>query len=67
MCGEHILLMDLRFLLSCEKLEELCRASLGAFVASSGGKYKLGPSPDCPSVYRAETCTGCHLEYHPFI
>ncbi|XP_028055489.1 ATP-dependent RNA helicase DEAH11, chloroplastic-like, partial [Camellia sinensis] len=84
MCGEHILLMDLRSLLSCEKLEELFRASLGAFVASSGGKYKFCPSPDCPSVYRvaepgatcwpfacgacyAETCTGCHLEYHPFI
>ncbi|CAL5438608.1 unnamed protein product [Camellia sinensis] len=84
MCGEHILLMDLRSLLSCEKLEELFRASLGAFVASSGGKYKFCPSPDCPSVYRvaepgttcwpfacgacyAETCTGCHLEYHPFM
>lgn len=84
MCGEHILLMDLRALLSCEKLEELFRASLGAFVASSGGKYKFCPSPDCPSVYRvaepgttcwpfacgacyAETCTGCHLEYHPFM
>ncbi|KAL7199779.1 hypothetical protein ACSBR2_021975 [Camellia fascicularis] len=84
MCGEHILLMDLRSLLSCEKLEELFRASLGAFVASNGGKYKFCPSPDCPSVYRVaepgttcwpfacgacyvETCTGCHLEYHPFM
>ncbi|CAL5358288.1 unnamed protein product [Camellia sinensis] len=60
MCGEHILLMDLRSLLSCEKLEELFRASLGAFVASSGGKYKFCPSPDCPSVYRvAEPGTTC--------
>ncbi|KAL7199797.1 hypothetical protein ACSBR2_021990 [Camellia fascicularis] len=84
MCGEHILLMDLRSLLSCEKLEELFRASLGAFVACSGGKYKFCPSADCPSVYRvaepgttcwpfacgacyAETCTGCHLEYHTFM
>ncbi|KAF3439242.1 hypothetical protein FNV43_RR17517 [Rhamnella rubrinervis] len=82
-CGSPILLTDLRFLLSNEKLEDLFRASLGAFVASSGGAYRFCPSPDCPSVYRvagcgtagepficgacfAETCTRCHLEYHPF-
>ncbi|KAI9116976.1 hypothetical protein K1719_011975 [Acacia pycnantha] len=83
-CGDPILLVDLKALLSNEKLEELFRASLGAFVTSSVGKYRFCPSPDCPSVYRvaspeaagepfvcgacyAETCTRCHLEYHPYI
>ncbi|XP_027335106.1 ATP-dependent RNA helicase DEAH12, chloroplastic-like [Abrus precatorius] len=51
-CGEHILLTDLRSLLSSDKVEELFRASLGAFVASSGGTYRFCPSPDCPSIYR---------------
>ncbi|KAJ6305530.1 hypothetical protein OIU78_020966 [Salix suchowensis] len=79
-----ILLTDLRSLLSSDKLEELFRASLGSFVASSRGTYRFCPSPDCPSVYRvadphtvsdpfvcgacfAETCTRCHLDYHPYI
>ncbi|CAK9169698.1 unnamed protein product [Ilex paraguariensis] len=83
-CGALILLADLRSLLSSEKLEELFRASLGAFVAASGGTYRFCPSPDCPSVYRvadsgtdgtpflcgacyAETCTRCHMEYHPYL
>ncbi|GLU20518.1 hypothetical protein SLE2022_367120 [Rubroshorea leprosula] len=83
-CQAPILLRDLKALLPIEKLEELFRASLGAFVASSGGIYRFCPSPDCPSVYRvadpgtpgepfvcgacyAETCTRCHLEYHPCI
>ncbi|KAK4373612.1 hypothetical protein RND71_008996 [Anisodus tanguticus] len=83
-CGTHILVSDLRSLLSSEKLEELFRASLGAFVAASGGRYRFCPSPDCPSVYHVaesgevgvpfacgacyvETCTSCHLEYHPYI
>lgn len=83
-CGNLILLTDLRALLSNEKLEELFRASLGAFVASSKGKFRFCPSPDCPSIYRvaspetagepflcgacyAETCTRCHLEYHPYL
>ncbi|XP_019193603.1 PREDICTED: ATP-dependent RNA helicase DEAH11, chloroplastic-like [Ipomoea nil] len=83
-CKAPILIADLKSLLSIEKLEELFRASLGAFVAASGGSYRFCPSPDCPSVYRAadpgttgepficgacyaETCTSCHLEYHPFI
>lgn len=83
-CNELILLVDLRSLLSSEKMEELFRASLGAFVASMGGAYRFCPSPDCPSVYQVapedaeaghfvcgacsvETCTKCHLEYHPFI
>ncbi|GAB2283264.1 hypothetical protein Dimus_017786 [Dionaea muscipula] len=82
-CGAPIWLSDLRSLLSPDKLEELFRASLAAFVATSGGKYRFCTSPDCPSIYRvstgasgepflcgaccAETCTRCHLEYHPYI
>ncbi|GMJ08687.1 hypothetical protein like AT4G01020 [Hibiscus trionum] len=83
-CKAPILLTDLKSLLSTEKFEELFRASLGAFVASSGGAFRFCPSPDCPSVYRvagpdtlgepfvcgacyAETCTRCHLEYHPYL
>ncbi|KAE8696233.1 Helicase domain-containing protein [Hibiscus syriacus] len=83
-CKAPILLTDLKSLLSTEKLEELFRASLGAFVASSGGAFRFCPSPDCLSVYRvadpdtsgepfvcgacyAETCTRCHLEYHPYL
>lgn len=52
-CKSKILLVDLRCLLPADKLEELFRASLGAFVASSGGAYRFCPSPDCPAVYRA--------------
>ncbi|RHN65635.1 putative RNA helicase [Medicago truncatula] len=83
-CGNHILLVDFRTLLSNDKLEELFRASLGAFVASSSGTYRFCPSPDCPSIYRvadpdtasapfvcgacySETCTRCHIEYHPYV
>ncbi|CAN1261730.1 ATP-dependent RNA helicase DEAH12, chloroplastic [Linum perenne] len=84
-CRMPIVLTDLRYLLSSEKLEELFRASLRSFVASSGGSYRFCPSPDCPSVYQvaasctianepfvceacfAETCTNCHLEYHPYV
>lgn len=82
-CGMHIWLTDLKSLLPCQKLEDLFRASLSAFVASSGGTYRFCPSPDCPSVYRvasgmvgdlfvcgacyADTCTRCHVEYHPFV
>ncbi|CAK7328502.1 unnamed protein product [Dovyalis caffra] len=82
-CGMHIWLTDLKSLLPCEKLEVLFRASLSAFIASSGGTYRFCPSPDCLSVYRvsngmvgdrfvcgacyADTCTRCHVEYHPFV
>ncbi|KAG5529523.1 hypothetical protein RHGRI_030052 [Rhododendron griersonianum] len=83
-CGAHVLLSDLRYLLSNEKLEELFRASLGAYIASSAGNFRFCPSPDCPSVYQVagpgtegkpfvcracyvETCTRCHVEYHPFV
>ncbi|CAO2828283.1 unnamed protein product [Amaranthus hypochondriacus] len=83
-CGVPIWLVDLRSLLSCEKLDELFMASVQAFVSCSGGKFAFCPSPDCPSVYKvsgpdesgepfvcgacyAETCTKCHLEYHPYL
>ncbi|GAA0184815.1 RNA helicase [Lithospermum erythrorhizon] len=83
-CGVPFLLADLKSLLTAEKLEDLFRASLGAFVAGSGGTYRFCPSPDCPSVYcvtdlgdigdqficgacYTETCTRCHLEYHPYL
>lgn len=51
-CGSPILLSDLKSLLSTDKMEELFRGSLSAYVAASGGKYRFCPSPDCPSVYR---------------
>lgn len=51
-CKSPILLVDLKSLLSGDKLEELFRSSLGAFVASSGGRFRFCPSPDCPAVYR---------------
>ncbi|KMT08595.1 hypothetical protein BVRB_6g138750 [Beta vulgaris subsp. vulgaris] len=83
-CGIPLWLVDLKYLLSSEKLDELFIASVRAFVAYSGGKYRFCPSPDCPSVYEvadpsksgepficgacyAETCTKCHLEYHPYL
>ncbi|XP_059644630.1 ATP-dependent RNA helicase DEAH11, chloroplastic-like [Cornus florida] len=70
-CGALILLSDLRSLLSSEKLEELFRASLGAFVAASNGAYRFCPSPDCPSVYKVAdpgsygepfVCGACRVE-----
>ncbi|KAM0054495.1 putative IBR domain, E3 ubiquitin ligase RBR family, TRIAD supradomain-containing protein [Helianthus debilis subsp. tardiflorus] len=51
-CGELILVMDFKSLLSTHKVDELFRASLGSFVASSSGKYCFCPLPDCPSVYQ---------------
>ncbi|MCL7028933.1 hypothetical protein MKW94_007213 [Papaver nudicaule] len=72
-CKNQILLTDLRSLLvSPDKWDELFRASVGAFVASSGGAYRFCPSPDCPAVYRvadAEVdnsapflCGACYVE-----
>lgn len=70
-CESPILLADMRTLLSSEKLEELFRASLGAYVASSDGAYRFCPSPDCPSVYRVASpdmsgepfmCGACYSE-----
>ncbi|KAF9598768.1 hypothetical protein IFM89_031436 [Coptis chinensis] len=70
-CGRPILLADLRSLLVAQKLEDLFRASLGAFVTSSGGNYRFCPSPDCPSLYRVTqpgmvaepfVCGACYVE-----
>ncbi|XP_059624219.1 ATP-dependent RNA helicase DEAH11, chloroplastic-like [Cornus florida] len=70
-CGALILVSDLRSLLPGEKLEELFRASLGSFVATSRGTYRFCPSPDCPSVYRVAdpgtpgkpfVCGACYME-----
>ncbi|KAL8229499.1 hypothetical protein R6Q57_014399 [Mikania cordata] len=82
-CGALILVVDLKSLLLNDKIDELFRASLGSFIGGSRGKYRFCPSPDCPSVYQVasdgigrafacgacgvETCTQCHLEYHPFL
>ncbi|KAI3908229.1 hypothetical protein MKW98_029530 [Papaver atlanticum] len=67
-----LLLTDLRSLVSSDRLDDLFKASVGAFVASSGGVYKFCPSPDCPSVYRAASaeekdsapflCGACYVE-----
>ncbi|KAI3814030.1 hypothetical protein L1987_18772 [Smallanthus sonchifolius] len=80
-CGARMLVADLKSLLLTDKLDELFRSSLASFVESSCGKLRFCPSPDCPSVYQVaedgrpfacgacsvETCTRCHLEYHPFL
>lgn len=82
-CQSLILITDLRSLLPNDKLEDLFRVSLVAFVALSGGTLMFCPTPDCPSIYQvadpamtagalfvcgacfAETCTRCHMDYHP--
>ncbi|KAG9443171.1 hypothetical protein H6P81_019025 [Aristolochia fimbriata] len=51
-CQSEILLVDLKSLLSGDKLEELFRASLAVFVESSWGVYRFCPTPDCPLIYR---------------
>ncbi|XP_043708629.1 ATP-dependent RNA helicase DEAH11, chloroplastic-like [Telopea speciosissima] len=70
-CGTPIFLTDLKSLLPSEKLEDLFRASLGAYVIGSGGTYRFCPSPDCPSVYRVAdpgstgepySCGACFVE-----
>ncbi|XP_057846134.2 ATP-dependent RNA helicase DEAH12, chloroplastic [Cryptomeria japonica] len=80
-CDALLIISDLRSLLSIEQLDELFQASLGAFVASSKGRYRFCTTPDCPAVYEVsssgklfvcgncsvELCTTCHLEYHPYI
>nr|GMC59608.1 ATP-dependent RNA helicase DEAH11, chloroplastic-like [Ipomoea batatas] len=82
-CNAPILITDIKSLLQVEKLDELFRASVSAFVASNAS-YRFCPSPDCPSVYHiahpdssgsafmcgvcySETCTKCHQEYHPYL
>ena len=51
-CRTPIWITDLKSLLLRDKWEELFKASVGAFVTSSGGAYRFCPSPDCPSIYR---------------
>ncbi|KAH7285182.1 hypothetical protein KP509_33G016900 [Ceratopteris richardii] len=79
MCSQKLLLVDFEALLTTDQQEDLQRASLCAFVASSNGKYKFCVTPDCPSVYRVteesklfncaacaiRLCTRCNSEYHP--
>ncbi|KAK9949463.1 hypothetical protein M0R45_004982 [Rubus argutus] len=70
-CRSPLLITNLRSLLSNEKLEELFRASLGSYVASSSGTYRFCPSPDCSSVYQIAApgtegepfvCGACYAE-----
>ncbi|XP_052162172.1 ATP-dependent RNA helicase DEAH11, chloroplastic-like [Oryza glaberrima] len=63
-CKKQLLVVDLRSLLSSEKLEELFRASLRAFVASNAGKYRFCPTPDCPSIYQV---AAADAESKPFV
>ncbi|KAF8774902.1 hypothetical protein HU200_005175 [Digitaria exilis] len=69
-CKKLLLLVDLRSLLP-DKLDELFRASLNAFVASSAGLYRFCPTPDCMSIYQVAAadaegkpfvCGACHVE-----
>ncbi|VFQ81169.1 unnamed protein product [Cuscuta campestris] len=55
-CGTPIIVADLKSLLAVDRLEELFRASLSAFVAGNPC-YRFCPSPDCPSIYRVTTTT----------
>ncbi|KAI4987261.1 hypothetical protein ZWY2020_020061 [Hordeum vulgare] len=70
-CKKPFLIVDLKHLVSNEKLEDLFRASLRAFVASRAGTYRFCPTPDCQSIYQvaapdAETkpfvCGACYVE-----
>ncbi|KAL5198889.1 hypothetical protein ABZP36_002401 [Zizania latifolia] len=63
-CRKQLLVVDLRSLLSSDKLEELFRASLRAFVASNPGIYRFCPTPDCPSIYQVTTAD---TESKPFV
>ncbi|KAK9725642.1 hypothetical protein RND81_05G159100 [Saponaria officinalis] len=51
-CNVPIWLVDLKLLLTINKLDELFESSMVAFVTSSCGAYRFCPSPDCPSVYK---------------
>ncbi|PHT35577.1 hypothetical protein CQW23_23277 [Capsicum baccatum] len=64
-CGEPFLLADLKSLLSIDKLEEIFKASLGAFVTPNVGTYCFCPSPDCHLVYQI---TASDMEFGaPFV
>ncbi|CAL5085685.1 unnamed protein product [Urochloa decumbens] len=69
-CKQQLLLVDLRSLL-LDKLDELFRASLNAYVASSTGLYRFCPTPDCMSIYKVAAadaegkpfvCGACYVE-----
>ncbi|WVZ66724.1 hypothetical protein U9M48_015909 [Paspalum notatum var. saurae] len=62
-CKKFLLLVDLRSLLP-DKLDELFRASLNAFVASSAGLYRFCPTPDCMSIYQV---AAADAEGKPFV
>ncbi|CAN8236817.1 unnamed protein product [Cochlearia groenlandica] len=81
-CGAPIVVHDMKALLTEEKLDELFRASLSSYVTSRSERFRFCSTPDCPSIYRvtqksgepficgacnSETCTRCHLEYHPYV
>ncbi|KAF7063805.1 hypothetical protein CFC21_070289 [Triticum aestivum] len=70
-CKKPFLIVDLKHLVSNEKLEDLFRASLRAFVTSRAGMYRFCSTPDCQSIYQvaapdAETkpfvCGACYVE-----
>ncbi|KAK6923797.1 Helicase-associated domain [Dillenia turbinata] len=70
-CRVPIFLTDFRSLLPGDKLEEVFRSALGAFIARSEGTFRFCPSPDCPSVYKVADsgaagepffCGACHVE-----
>ncbi|XP_062189516.1 ATP-dependent RNA helicase DEAH11, chloroplastic-like isoform X2 [Phragmites australis] len=64
-CRKLLLLVDLRSLLpNPDKLDELFRASLNAFVASSAGLYRFCPTPDCTSIYQV---SDADAEGKPFV
>lgn len=71
-CRRPIILLDLKTLLSTERIDELFRASLGYFVATNATTYRFCPAPDCPSVYKLASpgldedelfvCGACYTE-----
>ncbi|XP_068648329.1 ATP-dependent RNA helicase DEAH11, chloroplastic-like isoform X2 [Aristolochia californica] len=65
-CKSKIWFADLRALLSNDKLEDLFRASVGVFVASSSGAYRFCPTPDCPAVYKAVETDSFKVQPPPF-
>ncbi|KAL6657579.1 hypothetical protein ACP70R_005359 [Stipagrostis hirtigluma subsp. patula] len=63
-CKKLFLLADLKSVLSSDQLEELFRASLNAFVASSAGLYRFCATPDCTSIYQV---SAADAEGKPFV
>ncbi|KAM0850437.1 hypothetical protein ACQ4PT_053082 [Festuca glaucescens] len=70
-CKKPFLIVDLKHLVSKEKMDDLFRASLRAFVASRAGMYRFCPTPDCRSIYQVAApgaeakpfvCGACYVE-----